>query len=526
MTGCSDETPFRVYRAWVPTQGGYLHFSRLVTPSPNGRKHPDVGCWVQKGQNAEEDRHYIALHQRRFMQDSPLANLFWGVLKVWVNMLLFGDDGRLDCVCLCWHTVERSWGSETEPVPVGVQDVSDQGPVEINLGQALCGRLFLFEPSTWSQGDSDSPRTIFAQFLHSIKRGESPGREPGQDDPTPGFWNIMQKFSATSFIHMDFVLEQDGSASLLCANGVRSTSLRLPWLVKIRQPSAQSDGQTVPQDRQALCRIIDDQATTLFNFLKDIAHEHVHHSPSADSFLRVHLVSGRAGEIGTEPVSSGQGNRSVVHGVKSIPLPTELQWRQDVLRGLYEVVSNRISVITSHAALKGFLCFTQSFERIYRRLRPQFTSPVDAELLRESLNASREEEEGNAQNRFRNSMLFFQRLAVSCGVLVLLCLYVSADCVDCGQSGWSLTRTFAFAWLDFGRNHPDVGLPICFALIAFLRLLSGNDAVFASESIKNMTRIINSMPKSLSFLPIILLIVPLLALFLFVSAKYLAWMLS
>jgi hypothetical protein len=533
---------FQIYRAWVPTQGGYLHFSRLADPSPNGRKRPDAGFWEQSA--GKERRRYVALHQRRVSQDSPLANLFWGSIRPWANRWLLGDDGRWECVCLCWHKTGQSWCREAKDPSHVVTDAQPlEGMVSLNLEQSMHGRLFLFEPKGWKRAHAGSkvpPRQAFWDHLDRVRKQAPPGQLYAGEALREDFWGVVQELSRTAYIYMDFVLERDGSTTLIWDGGnAPLRSLRFPCSVKawrwirqfpskvwrwIRRVSSVNMAAESPADVR---QIVTDQADRLFNFLKDIAHEHIHHSPSADSFLKVHPIAEGAGDVPVAVVADSdlpEEEGGLFNGVLGIPVQQDARWRQETLRGLYEVVNNRIPVITSYESLKGFLCFTMAFENICQRCHPKLKSPADANLLKESLDASTEERESKAQGKFRSIVKLFQWLTILAGIFSLLDLLPTATNTGGALPNPSLIKTYLLSpLLESARLYPDVAFPVCVILFWWLYAMAGNPSI-KSESTANVARILNALSKPRSAIAILLLVGLPLALFLLVTQGYLALM--
>lgn len=225
-----------MFKGWIPTVAGRLSFSFV------GRtNHPTLADF----QNISDGKHrYVVCHQWRSLTDSILPP---AVLRLVARL-----EGRFWCVCVAECSDDPSFTCNSEE--------------EFEEHSALTGRLFMFREHSWW-------RPTAALAVEKMQRAFQ-GYEGAHVRPLKEYLElesirpdeVARDLIQYCDMYCDFRLFRDGVAHLTPPENERINS---------HAPPVKPD-------------VLQDVISELFFFLKDIVHEHQHHSPSTDSVTNVY----------------------------------------------------------------------------------------------------------------------------------------------------------------------------------------------------------------------------------------------
>ncbi|MBF0348649.1 MAG: hypothetical protein HQL81_13360 [Magnetococcales bacterium] len=240
------------------------------------------------------DRQYrrIVVYQKRWLLDNPLINLLSNrpllfPMKEFMARLFPQVTGTFWILCIATHP-------RTIPPRRKLDEPFQSKPLQ--------GRLFLFDRKGWKGEVEDSVRQTQRHFHH----------RSGQYQTLMD--NLNNRCQEYADVYADFTLTRNGTVTLELPEGCIRVSTQVPNRV----------------------------ASQLYFFLKDISHEHLHHTPTTDTLTELYSIMTAEGE------------------------EDDITWRYETLSRLYRKVFrySREAHPSSYDNAVGILAYAETFRHI------------------------------------------------------------------------------------------------------------------------------------------------------------------
>lgn len=225
------------FKGWVPNTSGALSFS--VFGEGN---EPSISIHVNK---SDRNNRFIIAAQNRWLSDSAIP-FMW--LKKLIIKTLFHQEGDFHFVCL-------AKGPGSVPRQDGIMN----------------GHLYIFKKRQWEiRGQG-----VFLQYADILEAYCQLEHGPINDYFDGHFAASARELATFAYSVVDFEMRRDGVVEIQFSS---------PYIMPAFGPSQEiTSNENILEDTEAYK--ISSQS---FNFLKDIAHCHQHHSPKTDTLVKLH----------------------------------------------------------------------------------------------------------------------------------------------------------------------------------------------------------------------------------------------
>lgn len=264
------------YKGWVPTVNGRLSFKII-----GETRYPREPEYVN---SADGSHLYVAALQARQLSD---------VLFEPIVGPLLGYSGEFECI-LCARARKARSSSDSK----------------------LIGKVFLFHKKTFKETNA---KAIFHSLVHSMR-----SLDPGAGNPglKPQYISLVQSLSSLCDLSVDVVLNRDGIITL--------------W--DIVWNNAGLERNTAQHAEEISFDLAHGIADQMFFFVRDLTHQHQHHSSDADTII-----------------TTQRSHK-----------PGDMEWCLEIMYSLYYhiITIKRKENPAEHVRALGILAYLQSYKKI------------------------------------------------------------------------------------------------------------------------------------------------------------------